>query len=138
MYVNIQVKLFNFVSFKLVELPEILFHISPNFMSVEVILLSQTVKNFRAYTALYIGGTPSQRTVTSPPAVYSSTTVYVLSIRKLDFSSIQMPIKKGSSVSVIELSTKSRVLNCIFTIAPKYYTQGQIQNAKFNHSEELY
>ena len=29
-----------------------------------------------AYTALYLGGTPSQRTGTTPLAVYSSTTVY--------------------------------------------------------------
>ena len=31
----------------------------------------------RAYLALYLGGTPSQRTGTSPLAVYSQTTVYI-------------------------------------------------------------
>ena len=41
------------------------------------LLVTSDVINIRAYLALYLGGTPSQRTGTTPLAVYSSTTVYI-------------------------------------------------------------
>ena len=48
----------------------------------------------RAYPALYLGGTPSQETSTSPLAVYSLQTVYICH---------QIPYEKMLSLTIYEM-----------------------------------